>query len=993
MSSIHCRSRSVLAMLLCTLAACGSGGGDDDNGGGDSTGSVVVSAVIGPSGGTLATPGGASIVIPPGALDADTTIGIEQNAAGSPVQPSGLAAAGAMLAFTPHGARFAVPVTVTLPFDPGSVPSGSAPALVKTNAQNQWEPVVDAQFAGDRVTAQVDGFSFAQVVVPPLQRLGASQQWTFETFPGNGLESTIVDTDGQSGSLLSHVVAFGPTPFDAILIGLTETLLPDGLANGMVFSTADGITFGAFVEAPSARLGGTQPIGSSVDFFQEQSFIKHADDATLSFTITRVLIDLSDFNPRSPTGSVYLRGFTDLQVYGLQNVGEPAFFYAEATASAVGENGLWIPTADTGALSRIPVWERDRHFDIVQTNRTSLSGCPGGRVEMKLKRPLTFHVDLSKVDKEKVFSLITRITATTINRKGGGSAGDCQGSYAAAFLRDPQRIGGTTLFFTGLEPVASARPPQPLPDAPAEPVACVPGPGPDAEAGVLQFDAPAYAVDESPGAPQTIAITRSGGSRGAVSATLRTSDGSAVAGTHYSPLAATVFFADGELGRRVIAVPILPDASSGPDRTVGLALSQPGGCAALGERATAVLTIVDDDTQAPSPPPEIGLDPGFGSAGKVATPGFGGNDSAMALQADGKIVMAGGSTTEFVLARFNADGSPDAGFGSGGRVTTDMIAGGIVQEEARAVAIQPDGRIVVAGFTRNGLPFSFALTRYHPDGSLDTGFGAAGKVTGGITGRAFAVAIQADGRIVVAGDDPTIEQVKVARLNADGSIDASFGVAGQVTTDVAGSGDLAANLVVQPNGAILVSGDPIGGLPVGSTSLVRYTAVGSLDAGFGSGGVLTLDGRRVGEGLALQADGRIVLAGTVDTAQAAMTGFALMRLMPDGSPDTGFGDAGAVLTVVNPQGGDAARAVAIQPDGRIVAAGRSGRLNPNFAVARYLPDGSPDASFGRAGLTSADFFGAADVAENVAVSANGGIVLGGVARDQVDGYGLARFTP
>lgn len=980
----------VIAGALLALAACGGGG---DAGGTAPDPTVRVTAVIGPAGGTLTAPNGAGVVVPPGALSADTTIGIEQSAAGAPAPLSGLVAAGPVVAFTPHGTRFALPVTVTLPFDPASVPAGRAPALLKTNAQAEWEPVIGTRFDGSRATGQVHGFSHAQVVVPPLQRLEASQQWTFKEYPGNGLPPKTIDENVSSGVLLERFVAFGPTPFDAFLVGLTETLLPDGLANGMLFSTADGVTFGSFAEAPSARLGGAAPIGGGNDFFQTQTFIKRADDATLTFTITAVLVDLSDFTQRSPTGSVYLRGSAELQVYGNQDLGQPPFFLAEASASVVGENGIWIPSADTGAASKIHVWERDEDFEIVRTDNIEGTRCAGSRVEMRLKRPRTYRVDLSKVRRDVPFTLTTRLGTTAINRKGGGSANDCQGSYAAVFLRDPQQIGGTTLFFTGLEPVATTQPPPPSPTGVrAEPAACTPGPGPDPQAGVLQFDAASYTVAESPGAAQRIVVTRSGGSRGAVSATFATRDGSALAGTDYTAVAATVFFADGEAGSRTVQVPILPNATTGADKTVALGLSEPGGCAALGARTDAVLTIRDDDGS-DEPPPASGLDPSFGSGGKVATPGLGGENSAMAVQADGKILLAGGPITEFVLARYNADGSADATFGIGGKVTTDMIAGGIVQEEARAVAVQPDGRIVVAGYTRTGLPFGFALARYHPDGRLDTTFGSGGKVVGGLGGRAFAVAIQPDGRIVAAGDDPTVEMIKVVRYLADGRVDTGFGTGGEALTDVPGDGDRAANVVLQTDGAIVVSGDPIGGLSVGPTSLVRYTADGRLDPAFGAGGKLTLSGQRVGEGLALQGDGKLVLVGGVDTPTAVMTGFAVTRLLPDGRPDPGFGNAGSVHTVVDRQGGDAARAVAIQPDGRIVVAGVSGRINPNFALARYGADGTLDSAFASGGLATVDFFGARDAAEGVAVLPDGRILLGGVARQQVDGYALARFRP
>lgn len=132
------------------------------------------------------------------------------------------------------------------------------------------------------------------------------------------------------------------------------------------------------------------------------------------------------------------------------------------------------------------------------------------------------------------------------------------------------------------------------------PAPCVPGPGPDPAAGVLQFSAAGYTLAEANSTP-TITVTRTGGSSGAVTATFTTSDGSAIAGTDYTPVTASVFFADGDAVPRVVEVSIIQDlVSAEPDKTVNLTLSQPGGCAALGQQTTAVLTIRDDDV--PPPP-------------------------------------------------------------------------------------------------------------------------------------------------------------------------------------------------------------------------------------------------------------------------------------------------------------------------------------------------------------------------------------------------------
>src|SRR5262249_13706627 len=147
------------------------------------------------------------------------------------------------------------------------------------------------------------------------------------------------------------------------------------------------------------------------------------------------------------------------------------------------------------------------------------------------------------------------------------------------------------------------------------------------------------------------------------------------------------------------------------------------------------------------------------------------------IQADGRIVVAGyawnGANDDFALARYNADGSLDTSFDGDGKVTTAVGTG---DDQGYSVAIQADGRILVAGYTWNGAHYDFALARYNSDGSLDTSFDGDGRLTTAIgtdDGQAYSVAIQADGRIVVAGSSANAD-FALARYNADGSLDASF---------------------------------------------------------------------------------------------------------------------------------------------------------------------------------------------------------------------------
>jgi uncharacterized delta-60 repeat protein len=374
------------------------------------------------------------------------------------------------------------------------------------------------------------------------------------------------------------------------------------------------------------------------------------------------------------------------------------------------------------------------------------------------------------------------------------------------------------------------------------------------------------------------------------------------------------------------------------------------------------------------------LDPSFGIGGEVTTD-FGGFDvaQAVAVQSDGKIVAVGSSGGDFALARYNADGSLDSGFGSGGKVTTDF--GGF--DAGSATVIQPDGRIVAAGRTGGG---DFALARYNANGSLDPTFGIGGKVTtdfGGFDG-ALGVALQADGRIVAAGGGGPASDFVVARYNGDGTLDSSFGSGGIVTTDL-GPFEAATAVVVQIDGKIVATGSTSSG----NFALVRYTANGSLDGSFGSGGIVTTNfgfSSAFGGALVIQSDGKIVAAGR------AGTDFLVVRYNANGSVDTSFGSGGVVTTDFGGVIFDAAFGVALQSNGKIVAAGslfNSFGSSADFALARYNPNGSLDASFGSGGKVTTDF-GGFDVAFGVALQADGKIVAAGQGGPGSD-FALARY--
>ncbi|WP_328874619.1 calcium-binding protein [Streptomyces sp. NBC_00287] len=376
------------------------------------------------------------------------------------------------------------------------------------------------------------------------------------------------------------------------------------------------------------------------------------------------------------------------------------------------------------------------------------------------------------------------------------------------------------------------------------------------------------------------------------------------------------------------------------------------------------------------------LDASFGDGGQVYV--HNGLVSAgydLALQPDGKIVTVGLSqdagwlTTDFSLMRHHTDGSIDTSFGNGGEVLTDFDGG---EDYAHAVTLQSDGKIVVAG--RSELPgegWHFTVARYAADGSLDTGFGDGGRLRTefGSASEAHAVAVQSDGRIVAAGEAGG--RFALVRYLADGTPDPAFGDAGRVTTPFEAGGAYGYDLALQSDGRVVVAGSA--GSGGADFALARYNTDGSLDGGFGNGGRVTtaFAGEDLARGVQVQPDGRIVAAGR--------SGFdiALARYNTDGSLDAGFGTGGRVTTDF---GGtlEAAHDLVLQPDGKIVT---GGVRSTDFTAVRYRTDGTLDSGFGTGGRASADFT-YYDEAHAIALQPDGNLVTFGSSGDD---RALVRF--
>src|SRR5438874_3729611 len=284
-----------------------------------------------------------------------------------------------------------------------------------------------------------------------------------------------------------------------------------------------------------------------------------------------------------------------------------------------------------------------------------------------------------------------------------------------------------------------------------------------------------------------------------------------------------------------------------------------------------------------------------------------------------------------------APGSLDTTFGTGGKVTTSFSG----SADMNALVVQPDGKLVAAGWVFNGVRWDVALARYNTDGSLDTTFGTGGKIVTAIrtdgTG-ASALVLQPDGKLVAAGtttSDGSTYDFTVVRYNTNGSLDTTFGTGGEVTTPI-GTGDNGVSALVRQSDGKLVAAGYASVSGTYDLALVRYNTDGSLDSTFGTGGKVTTPVGSAGDyvnALVFQSDGKLVAAGNTE---ASTRDFVVVRYNATGTLDTTFGTGGKVTTAVG-TGDDVAFALALQPDGNLVAGGYAANAGTDaFALVRYL---------------------------------------------------------
>ena len=828
------------------------------------------------------------------------------------------------------------------------------------------------------------------------------RSWQFSDVQ-RGLGTVVADQGSQQGGRLDLRHDFGPA-----LIDFVEPA--DGIATGEIFSSANGQRFEVVAESPSHGNEGRN-MGGISQLTYLQSFEKRRDEATLQLNLSEAVVKAIDRNGPAlqpgecPVGRECpaIIGIVRLTARAYPESGGADFFRTEGVAFIHGHEGHWTIVAATLPSALVPLWE-DEQFDIDEDADDDLTG---QHAEAFLKEPVSLDVDLSSLAVGETFATEITLDTQAIDKRGGESG-------VEAFIRNPEALVAAAGVRAQGEPDFD----EPPVAAPA-PAVCPLGPAPGA--GTLQFSQADYATDETVGAPFVL-VTRTGGTEGAVSASVITNDGTAEAGTDYTAVSTTVRFEDGDSSPRLVEIPILQDDDPlEPDESFDVSLLDPN-CVAFGSQTTATVTIAGVAEQ---PEPEM-----FTIGGTVT--GLEGSGLELATSGDDLTIDANGPfefTEPAPSGRIydvsvvtepndpdqqctvtNGDGTVmgadvtdivvecvtpppvsglDLTFDGDGRASTSIPGG-----HAEAVVVQPDGMIVSAG---GGSDFN--LTRYEPDGVLDEDFGTGGIVTTNLGGSDLAmdVALQPDGKIVVVGRSGS--DWAIARYLTNGAVDDEFGPEGTgiVRTDFDGSTtDTANGVVVDPEGRIVVAGHARL-LFQHDFAVARYDESGILDPSFGGDGLVTTDlgtNTDIAHDVALDADGRIIVGGEVRPSGGD---FGLVRYESDGDVDTSFG-GGPVITDFGRE--ELLKGIAVRPDdGKIVVAGSaSSGLSPrDFALAMFDENGVPDTSIGDAGLVTTDVspgqaFGH-DFAEDLAIQADGKIVLAGRnTSDTFQDLAIVRYT-
>lgn len=897
--------------------------------------------------------------------------------------------------------------------------------------------------------------------------------WRIEGLANDAEHNRLLDADSRGDGEIHLIEDLGPMSLNP------QGSFPNALAQ--ILSNRDGSTYWASVEAPTSTTGLTAPdslIGGEAELRQVWRYRKTGPGSSLRMLITRTHIEGWDGNgqgvdfddcPWWVGGPVaqfpvecasLIKGEVEASFYAYADPVSRSdtvdvFYYASGSTLLFGFADRWSVDAYPAGGSMSPMFS-DATFD---TN-LNLDGF-GRHVRTRLTAPIAIEIPLDSIEPGVEFEVVAFVRVRAYSRRQGES-------YISAFFRDP--IGGDGL---GADPdgLVLLEAPDEIPPLrwTAPSVECTGG------GGTIGFDTPAYLHPEWPGDRAHITVTRSGGS-GPASAVFATVGGTASPGVDYTDVTTVVRFADGETGRRVVSVPIHPDTVLENNETVTLALSTPS-CASI-DRASAELTIYDDDgdnepalfalggtvtglegtglrlrnrgqlvnitadgpfvfpgeyptgdlydvtvEQQPSDPlqacsvangagtfgsedvddvlvtcatPAVsGLDPTFGTNGLVNVDIVPNSDvrfaATVALQTDGRILVAGGGD----VARYNPDGTLDASFGSGGIVPIQFRTS---SDPVLDVAVQPDGRILVAGSARDlvNLPANddFAIARLEANGTLDTSFGAGGVTVVDFAERPDAaddILLQPDGSIVLVGAANSVDQFGssdadfgIVRLNSAGQLDATFGSNGRLTFNIAGRSDGAHAAALMSDGSIVVTGRAAeSGGDDPEIAVVRIDAAGVPDSTFGDAGIVWSENGPAGWSIDIAVDA----SDRILVSGHSGLGAFVARYLSNGDPDTGFGNAGILSepTLSNGNG------IAIDDDGRIIVVGAAG---PDFGVLRLTGNGAVDTSFADDGLLTVDFFADFDNASDVVIQPDGRIVVVGKTENGVvRRVGIIRVVP
>ncbi len=887
------------------------------------------------------------------------------------------------------------------------------------------------------------------------------------------------DVRRQLGGSVDDGHTFGPAALD----------LADNLATGRVVSADGGFDHFTSAEAPyTPQLDSTEAIGGRSTLVQYQRFRKTEADARLQYVVQDVYLEALDENSTGIIGSnecpwqddgeprllcnrlLWAWVTLDVNVVRVPARGWCAELDDECLYRAAGRVDLfgWYDNWTLEAMSTgvLPggLWA-DTDFRLEDASTDEISHARG-----LLNAPVTVDIPLDHLPLGDTIEVRIHVESAAMNHRQN----ELQ-AFVFAHLNDSGGAAGLEFVRQGLEPVET--PDQEADELESEAravAACGPA------GGSVEFVTDAFHAPEWPAGRAPIVLRRTGGS-GPMSVLLSTSGGSATAGADYEELSTQVLFDGAADEVRGVDLRLLGDDAVEGAETVTLTLSDPA-CGTLGGVTNATFTIHDDDRDDAPSYSVGGSISGLEGSGLVLS----NLGRRLDVTQNGPFVFAGGWApgTPYDVTVVEQPANPaqactvangsgtigdapvedvlvtcitvesgtgiDESFGTDGRVWAD-ITPYFEANFAAEVELHGDG-ILIAG--------DDAIARYHADGVLDTAFGSGGTaaVRPGSSAHILALSVLDDGRILVAGgvldgaNSPTRDDFVLMRYLADGTLDTAFGNAGVVMTDFEGWPDGAYDILVQPDGSIILAGIAHSVDSFGATNadfaLARFTSAGAPDATFGPDGtgrvVVDVSGDAdVAHAAALLPDGRILLVGRAQPRSVSDPDIGIAVFDADGNLDTSFGNGG--LIHVGTSESDRYNDVAIDAAGRILVSGwrvlsgayhylvaaydangnpdpsfgsagevtgpeigqgngiaidvsgrllLAGRVGSDFGVIRLHADGSLDSSFGGAGVVSADFFGGSDEASDVLVQPDGRIIVAGQASNGIDrGVGVIRVIP